>query len=88
MQNTSDETRVLTESTAREVLKEKGYDMSCGFGHVHALQGNREWHLCVQEALTTMDATRFLACLNDALCLSQNIDGPLVPLTETLYARA
>jgi len=88
MQNSVDESLFLTESTAREVLKEKGYDMNCRFGHIHAIQGNREWHLCMQEAFTTMDATHFLACLNDALRLSQSIDGPLVPLTEMLGGRA
>ena len=88
MQNAAHETLVLTESTARELLKEKGYDVNCRFGHVHAIQGNREWHLCMLDALGTMDATHFLACLDDALRLSQRIDDPLMPLTETLNARA
>ncbi len=88
MPNASNETLFLTERTARALLREKGYDMHCRFGHVHTIQRNRELHLCMLDALETMDATRFLACLDDALRLSQRIDGPFMPLVETPGGRA
>lgn len=88
MQNSIDEFLFLTGITARELLREKGYAMNCRFGHIHAMQGNREWHLCMQDALVTMNTTQFLACLNVALRNSQRIDGPLLPLVETFGGRA
>lgn len=75
MQNAVEEQVFLTEIAARAVLREHGYDMTCLFGHVHARQGNREWHVCMHDALATMDAPHLLACLNDALRVSQNILG-------------
>ncbi len=88
MQNIIDESLFLTEIMARELLEAQGYGMNSRFGHIHATQENREWHLCMREALTGMDKTQFLACLNDTLRLSNNIAGPLVPLVETSGARA
>jgi len=88
MQNIIEETRFLTEITARALLKKQGYDMTCPFGHVHATQGNRQWHLCMHDALATMDATHLLTCLNNALHVSQNVPGQLLPLVETSGGRA
>ena len=88
MQNVVEEQVFLTEIAARAMLREHGYDMTCPFGHVHARQGNREWHLCMHDALATMDTTHLLVCLNDALHVSQNIPGQLLPLVETSEGRA
>ena len=88
MQNAVEEQCFLNEILARAVLKEQGYDMTCPFGHIHATQGNRQWHLCMQDALATMDATHLLTCLNDALHVSQNIPVQLLPLVETSEERA
>jgi len=60
MQNAVKEQVFLTEIAARAVLKEQGYDMTCPFGHIHATQENRQWHLCMQDALATMDATHYM----------------------------
>jgi len=87
MQDAVEEQCFLTDIAARALLQEQGYDMVCPFGHIHAMQGNQQWHLCMRDALATMDATHLLACLEDALRFSERIHGPLLPLVETLSAR-
>ena len=83
MQKVIHEPPILTESTARELLEARGYGMSCCFGHVHATQGNREWHICMLDALATMEVAQFFACLHAALVLSQQVPGSLFPLVDT-----
>ncbi len=87
MQDAVEEQCFLTDIAARALLQEQGYDMMCLFGHIHAMQGSRQWHLCMQDALATMDAAHFVVCLDDALRLSEGIHGPLLPLVETSSAR-
>jgi hypothetical protein len=45
----------LEVSVALDLLRERGYGMSCRFEHVHATTGAQELHICL------------LACLDEAI---------------------
>ena len=62
-----DEQKGLDVAAARELLQQQGYGMICHFGHVHAAAGVWEWHVCLEADLASMNQTRFLACLDEAI---------------------
>lgn len=37
-----------------ELLRERGYGLSCRFGHVHATRWSQEWHICLVADLAAM----------------------------------
>ena len=53
--------------TASDLLRGQGHELVCRFGHVHATMGTQEWHLCQIADLASMDTSRFLACLDEAI---------------------
>jgi hypothetical protein len=57
----------LTEETACELLKQHGYDIKTPFGHGHAMDGYREWHICRLDELHSMEIAQFLTYLESAL---------------------
>lgn len=52
---------------ALDLLRERGYGMSCRFGHVHATTDAQELHICLLADLAAMSPSRFLACLDEAI---------------------
>ncbi len=82
MLKVDNEPTTLTENTARELLKARGYGMSCPFGHVHATCGNREWHVCTLDALPAMEVVQFFEYLNTTLRTSQQVHSPYVSLVD------
>ena len=64
----ADPTR-LDLATARNLLRECGYDLVERFGHVHATRDAQEWHLCLLADLASMPPARLLTCLDGALKL-------------------
>ena len=57
----------LEVSVALDLLRERGYGMSCRFGHVHATTDTQELHVCILADLATMSSSRFLAGLDEAM---------------------
>ena len=82
MHKVVDKLPLLTENAARGLLKAKGYGMNCPFGHVHATQGNREWHVCMLDALADMEVLQFFECLHAALSASEQVRGPYISLVD------
>jgi hypothetical protein len=50
-----------------ELLRERGYELVCRFGHVHAAADAQEWHVCLIGDLATMRPPLVLACLEEAI---------------------
>lgn len=67
MQRCIDELHALTIETARTLLRERGYGMLCRFDHIHAMTDSGELHICLIDELASMNASQFLACLDDTL---------------------
>jgi len=68
----------LEVSMARDLLQEKGYGMSCRFGHVHATRGGEEWHVCLIADLVLMNPSHFLVCLDESIKGSLQGVAPLL----------
>jgi hypothetical protein len=62
-----DEQKELDVAAAGDLLQQQGYGMICRFGHVHAVAGTWEWHLCLVADLASMTQARFLVCLDEAI---------------------
>ena len=55
-------------ATARDLLWERGYDLICRWGHVHAtIDAQEELHICLVADLAAMSPARFLVCLDEAI---------------------
>ncbi len=57
----------LEVSIALDLLRERGYGMSCRFEHVRATTGAQELHIYLLADLAAMSPSRFLACLDEAI---------------------
>ncbi len=67
----------LTPEIACDLLRQRGYAAVTRFGHVHATDGMREWHICRLDELATMGTTQFLSQLSDALAWLAKLDEAL-----------
>lgn len=56
-------------AAAASLLRGRGYELVCRYGHVHAAGGTQEWHVCQVADLASMSPARLLACLDEALTL-------------------
>ena len=59
-------------SAAHELLQQRGFGMTERFEHVHAVRAGEEWHICLVADLASMNPSRFLACLAEAIKHSLN----------------
>ena len=67
MRDIGHETEPLTEEAARDLLREKGYDLCRRFDHVHATtEAGEELHICCISELASMSRYCFLMCLEEA----------------------
>jgi hypothetical protein len=57
----------LDASTTRDLLRERGYELVCRFGHVHAAADAQEWHICLVGDLASMLPGHFLVCLEESI---------------------
>jgi hypothetical protein len=64
----------LTPEAASDLLKQRGYVLIPRFGHVHATDGKREWHICRLDELPSMETAQFLTRLSDALAWLSKLD--------------
>jgi hypothetical protein len=74
MQHVAEQRENLTKEAASDLLKQRGYALTTPFGHVHATDGIREWHICRLDELHSLGAAQFLDLLSEALTWLAKLD--------------
>lgn len=67
MQPAIEQHQGITRDVARELLKQRGYEMVCPVKHIHATDGYQQWHVYRLDELHATDASQFLGRLDEAL---------------------
>ena len=57
----------MDSTMARTLLWQRGYEMVCRFGHLHATKDGGEWHMCLVTDVAHLSPVQFLARLDEAL---------------------